>query len=190
MKTEPIRDTGKVKAIIKYLDKHSYPRDAMLFRMGVNTALRVSDLLKLRYCDIINEKGDFMEYVNLREQKTKKTKKIALNGKIKPKLKDYCSGYELFGNDYLFFSYKNPTKAIDRIQAWRVLTPAAKYCGIENFGCHSMRKTLAYQIYKETKNLALVMHMLNHQSSKQTMRYIGINQDEMDNVYKNPKFQF
>ena len=48
MKTDPIREVGKVKSIIKYLDKHSYPRDAMLFRMGVNTALRISDLLKLR----------------------------------------------------------------------------------------------------------------------------------------------
>ena len=188
MKTEPIRDAGKVKSIIKYLDKHSYPRDAMLFRMGVNTALRISDLLKLRYSDIINEDGDFLEYVNLREQKTKKTKKIALNGKIKPKLKEYCSGYELFGNDYLFFSYKNPTKAIDRIQAWRVLTPAAKYCGNENFGCHSMRKTFAYHLYQKNKSIAEVMEVLNHKSPLVTMRYIGINQDQVDKAYQDIYF--
>ena len=86
MKTEPIRKVGKVKQIIKYLDKHCYPRDSLLFRMGVNTALRISDLLKLRYCDIIAENGDFLQYVDLREQKTKKAKKIALNDKIKPKI--------------------------------------------------------------------------------------------------------
>ena len=56
-------------------------------------------------------------------------------------------------------------------------------------GSHSMRKTLAYHIYKETKNIVLVMHMLNHQSSKQTLSYIGVTQDSMDNVYKDPKFQ-
>tara|TARA_Y100000310_G_scaffold315182_1_gene365454 strand:+ start:1190 stop:1759 length:570 start_codon:yes stop_codon:yes gene_type:complete len=188
MKTEPIRNVGKVKAIIKYLDKHNYPRDAMLFRLGVNTALRVSDLLKLRYCDIINDKDDFREYINLREQKTKKAKKIALNGKIKPILKDYCSSYELFGNDFLFFSYKNPHKAIDRIQAWRVLTPAAKYCGIENFGCHSMRKTFAYHLYQKNKSIAEVMEVLNHKSPLVTMRYIGINQDQIDKAYQDIYF--
>ena len=188
MKTEPIRDTGKVKAIIKYLDKHSFPRDAMLFRLGVNTALRISDLLKLRYKDIISPKGDFHEYINLREQKTNKAKKIALNGKIKPILTEYCSSYDLYGDDFLFFSYKNPHKAIDRIQAWRVLTPAAKYCGIENFGCHSMRKTFAYHLYKKNKSIAEVMEVLNHKSPLVTMRYIGINQDQIDKAYQDIYF--
>ena len=188
MKTEPIRKVGKVKQIIKYLDKHCYPRDSLLFRMGVNTALRISDLLKLRYCDVIAENGDFLEYVNLREQKTKKAKKIALNDKIKPKIVEYCKLYDLCDTDHLFFSYKNPKKAIDRIQAWRVLSPAAEACGIEGYGCHIMRKTFAYHLYQKNKSVVEVMQVLNHTSPTTTLAYIGISQDQIDKAYEEVYF--
>ena len=169
MSVEPIRSIKKIRKMISHMELKYSKRDALLFRMGINTILRVGDILSLRYCDVFDENGDFRQYLILNEQKTKKEKKVSLNTKL---------------------SFRTPEVPLDRIQAWRILKKAASECGIQNFGTHSMRKTLAYQIYKETKNLALVMHMLNHQSSKQTMRYIGINQDEMDNVYKNPKFQF
>jgi len=190
MSVEPIRSIKKIRKMISHMESKYSKRDALLFRMGINTILRVGDILSLRYCDVFDENGDFRRYLILNEQKTKKEKKVSLNTKIRREINSYCRHFELGSDDYIFFSYRTPESPLDRIQAWRILKKAAKECGIENFGTHSMRKTLAYQIYKETKNLALVMHMLNHQSSKQTMRYIGINQDEMDNVYKNPKFQF
>ena len=190
MSVEPIRSIKKIRKMISHMEDKYSKRDALLFRMGINTILRVGDILSLRYCDIYDENGDFRRYLILSEQKTKKEKKIKLNDKIREEIDSYCRHFELDSDDYIFMSHRSPDAPLDRIQAWRILKQAAKECGIDNFGTHSMRKTLAYQIYKETKNLALVMHMLNHQSSKQTMRYIGINQDEMDNVYKNPKFQF
>ena len=190
MSVEPIRSIKKIRKMISHMESKYTKRDALLFRMGINTILRVGDWLSLRYCDIYDENGKFRRYLILSEQKTKKEKKVSLNNKIRKEITIYCEHFELDSDDYLFFSYQSPEKPLDRIQAWRILKKAAIECGIDNFGTHSMRKTLAYQIYRETKNLALVMHMLNHHSSKQTMRYIGINQDEMDNVYKNPKFQF
>ena len=188
MKTEPIRDVRKVKKLIGHLDKNYLPRDAMLFRLGVNTALRISDLLKLRYCDLITEKGNFKEYVDLREKKTKKSKKIALNDKIKPVLKDYFNHYDMKDRDHLFFNYHNPKQSISRVQAWRILSPAAESCGIENFGTHSMRKTFAYHLYQANKSIAEVMDVLNHKSPLVTMKYIGIHQDQVDKAYQDIYF--
>ena len=189
MTVEPIRSRRKIKQLISHMEDNYTWRDTLLFRTGINTILRVGDLLRLRYCDVFDEKGRFRRYLVLRENKTKKEKKIPLNTKIRKAIKEYCEHYELEGEDHLFFSYKDPSRPIDRIRAWRILKKAASECGIENMGSHSMRKTLAYHIYKETKNIVLVMHMLNHQSSKQTLSYIGVTQDSMDNVYKDPKFQ-
>ena len=190
MSVEPIRSIKKIRKMISHMELKYSKRDALLFRMGINTILRVGDILSLRYCDVYDENGDFRQYLILNEQKTKKEKKVSLNAKIRAEIDIYCKHFELCSDDYMFFSFRTPEVPLDRIQAWRILKKAASECGIQNFGTHSMRKTLAYQIYQETKNLALVMHMLNHQSSRQTMRYIGINQDEMDKVYKTPKFQF
>ena len=190
MTVEPIRSRKKIKKLIAHLENNYTRRDALLFRTGINTILRVGDLLRLRYCDIFDENGRFRRYLVLHEKKTSKEKKIALNPKIRAKIKEYVEYYELDSDDHLFFSYQDPTRPIDRIRAWRILKKAATECGIENLGTHSMRKTLAYHIYNETKNIVLVMHLLNHQSSKQTLKYIGVTQDQMDNVYKDTKFQF
>ena len=110
-----------------------------------------------------------------------------LNEKIKEiqkEIKKYAEGKQLSDDDYLFYSLKNKNKHIDRTNAWRVLKKGASAVGIENFGTHSMRKTLAYFIYKSTNNISLVMKMLNHQNPSVTLRYIGIDQDMMDNAYE------
>ena len=187
---EPIRSKKKIDELIKCLTENYTRRDAMLFRLGVNTILRIGDLLKLKYSDVFDEYDEYRSYLILSEQKTRKAKKIALNGKIRRYLRKYCQHYDLTGDDYIFFSYRIPTKAIDRIQAWRVLKDAATRCKIENFGTHTMRKTLAYHVYKKTNNIGLVMEMLNHSNPAVTMRYIGINQELIDAIYNDPDFQY
>ena len=91
---------------------------------------------------------------------------------------------ELTSEDYIFFSLHNPDNNLDRVEAWRMLKKAADKVGIENFGTHSMRKTLAWTIYKQTKDISLVMIMLNHNSPKTTLRYLGITQESIDKTYE------
>lgn len=176
--------------MINYLNEWGRDRDALLFRFGINTILRVSDIIKLRYCDIYDNNYKFKEYLNLTEQKTKSNRKIKINKVLRRELNKYCKYYSLEGEDYVFFSVRYPDKHIDRIQAWRVLKKASMKVGIENFGTHSMRKTLAYHIYKKTDDIALVMKMLNHTSPSVTLRYIGIDQDSIDKVYDDDQFAF
>jgi integrase len=56
--------------------------------------------------------------------------------------------------------------------------------GLENIGTHSLRKTFGYHVYQKTGgNLGLVQKLLNHSSGADTLRYIGIDREEMDNTY-------
>ena len=76
---EPIREIQKILAIKRILKEQSNPRDYLLFTMGINFALRINDLLSLKVKDVLDKKGEIIEYLHLREQKTKKEKKIKIN---------------------------------------------------------------------------------------------------------------
>lgn len=187
MTVEPIRNKKEIKAIINYLKERTM-RDYLLFMFGVNTGLRIGDIINLRYSDIFDQKGVFKQYLIIREQKTYKEKKIKLNDSLKKALKSFIKRHpELFEKEFIFASKKGGY--ISRIQAYRVLKQAANTVNIENFGTHSMRKTWGYHTYKASKyNIGLIMDMFNHSSPRVTLRYIGISQDQKDELFSIVQF--
>ena len=166
MTVQPIKDPRKIKRMIAVLEK-SNPRNVLLFRVGLNTILRIQDILDLRVSDIFHPDGSFKEYLSLFERKTKKGKAIKLNSLIRIEIKKFVDRYDLKEDDYIFFSLHNPARNLDRVEAWRIL-----------------RKTLAWTIYQKTKDISLVMYMLNHQSPTATMKYLGLVQDSIDKTYE------
>src|SRR5699024_1030793 len=172
---QPLRSLSEIEAIKTELSKR--PRDLLMFIIGINTTLRISDILPLRVRDI---SGD---YIYLTERKTDKTKRVRINNSVKNALRNLVPS-DALPDDYLFPSRKgcNP---ISRVQAWRILNSAAKNAGISHirFGTHSLRKTAAYHAYNNGTDIALLMRVLNHSNQRETLRYIGIEQDEIDNVY-------
>ncbi|MFD1676865.1 tyrosine-type recombinase/integrase [Alicyclobacillus fodiniaquatilis] len=69
------------------------------------------------------------------------------------------------------------------MQAWKALNKAAKTVGIkERIGTHTLRKTFAYHAYKQGQDITLIQKLLNHSAPSVTLRYIGITQDQMDDV--------
>jgi integrase len=185
---QPIKDPKKIQRMLKVLDDQN-PRNALLFRVGLNTILRIQDILDLKVKDIFHEDGSYREYLSLFERKTRKyknrqLKNVKLNSLLRKEIKDYVDLFELKPEDYIFFSLHNPEKNLDRIEAWRILKKASGKVGIKNFGTHSMRKTLAWTIYKQTKDISLVMIMLNHHSPRTTLRYLGITQESIDKTYE------
>jgi integrase len=157
------------------------PKYGLLFKFGLNTGLRISDILPITKNDIYNSKHEYREYLIVKEKKTGKPKKIVLNQALREALNTFIAGNGNVG-DYLFESKKGGH--IGRIQAYRMLKESANAVGVENFGTHSMRKTWGYWTYKISKhNIALIMDAFNHSSQNITLRYIGINQDEKDELY-------
>jgi len=181
MTVEPIRDKTKIKQLYHYLNG-IHPKYGLIFKFGINTGLRISDLLPLRVSDIYNDKGLFREHLTVREQKTSKEKRIKLNDTLRKCLNNYIKEQRLTSNDYLFFSQKGGH--LGRIHVYKKLKEAAEAIGIENMGTHTLRKTWGYWTYKISKyNIGLIMDTFNHGSSSITLRYIGINQDQKDELY-------
>lgn len=177
---EPIRDIGKIQTMKHHL--RGNPRNELLFIFGINSALRVSDLLRLKVGDVVDETQSPRSAVSLRERKTGKTKRFPLNESIKTALAHYldaCPSVEL--NAPLFPSRKGG--ALTRKQAWAILQEAGKKIGLCHIGTHSLRKTFAYHVYRKTNDLAMVQQLLGHSTSADTLRYIGITQEQLFDAY-------
>lgn len=173
---EPIRNISDIEKIKTKLSNK--PRDLLLFELGINTGLRISDILKLKVKDVKNKK-----HIILIEKKTKKYKKILLTQELKEHIKNYIT--DMSSEAYLFQNKYN-NKPISRIQAYRIINIVCEAVKIqENVGTHTLRKTFGYHFYKKTKDIALLQNILNHSTPNITLRYIGMNQDIIDNSLKN-----
>lgn len=189
MTVEPIREKKKIEDFLIYL-KGKSERDYILAKFQLNTGLRISDVIPTKVFDIVTDKGNFRTYFVLKEKKTGKEKKIKLNSELKRSLKEYIENKKLDYNDYIFQSRKKTERGyISTMQAYRVLKNAAVAVGIENFGTHSLRKTWGYWTYKISRyNIGLIMDMFNHSSQAITLRYIGISQEQKDELYSLVQF--
>lgn len=165
---EPIRTKEKINELKRVLNETG-TRNLLLFILGINTGLRVSDLLRLRVRDIKDK-----DIVQIREKKTHKTKQFPIPSEIRHFIDEYIEKKPQ--SRYLFKSNK-ANKPISRVQAYRIIKSATEQIGIDHAGTHSLRKTFGYHFYKQTKDVALLQKILNHSSQDITLRYIGITQE-------------
>lgn len=178
--TEPIRSKSELKELSNYFLQRGQIRNYVLVILGTCTALRISDLLRLRWTDVYDSKREmFRERVAVTEQKTGKTKTIALNKQVIRALRLY---FPYKRSDFIFVSNRRNGKAISRVQAWRIIHAAVVELGIMGkIACHSLRKTWGYHaIIDGDVSLAVVVDIYNHSSYETTKLYLGIRQDERD----------
>lgn len=171
---DAIRDTGKIKAIKKLLKEQS-PRDYLLFVLGINTGLKISEILTIKWSDIVNENGSVKNFI---DRDSEQEIPIYLNAKVKNAISNYLSSISIDYSNYVFKSSKT-NDPITRQQAYRIINKAAKKVGIEgNIGTHSMRKTFGYHAYKKGIAIALLQKIFHHTSSSETLKYLGIKKEE------------
>lgn len=181
--TEPIRDKEQLKALAGYYLQKGQLRNYTLIVMGVYTALRISDLLQLKWSDVYDEaKCAFRVHITLKEKKTGKTKTIALNQLVLDALSLYLPNRQ---SEFIFASNRKEGKAISRVQAWRIIHAAVIDVGLpDKIACHSLRKTWGYHAW--TSGLVspvVIMDIYNHSSYEVTKRYLGVMQDDLDRAY-------
>ena len=178
---EPIRDKKQLDNMKRYLKEHNL-RDYLLFVLGINSGLRISDLLNLQVEDV---KGK--DRIRLQEQKTGKRKEFPLGESSKKAIAAYLrQTNDTCGS--LFPSRKKAgsqgSGAISRQQAYAIINGAARAVGIKSpIGTHTLRKTFGYWAYKSGYDLSQIQQLLNHASPQITLRYIGITQEELDQIY-------
>ena len=137
---EPIRDKETIQKMKDYFITHEF-RDYLLFILGINTGLRISDLLKLKVSDIRDK-----FHIVIKEKKTGKEKKFVLNPQVRAELNKFITNKS--DDEYLFSSKRNKSKAIDRSVVYDLLKKAANAVGLETaIGTHTLRKTFGYHAY-------------------------------------------
>ena len=180
--TEPIRDERKAQELLTHFLDKGEPRNHVLAVLGVYTALRISDILRIVWDDIYDfETGKPREHLTVTEKKTGKTKKMALHEDVKAAINKYkhsaARGKPLIINE-------RTGRAISRIQAYRIIRAAAEEINIpERVSCHSLRKTFGYHAWKNGASQAVITEIYNHSSYATTRRYLGITQDDINDVY-------
>ncbi len=181
--TEPIRSKKELKELAGYYLGKGQIRNYTLIVMGVYTALRISDLLRLKWSDVYDEERQaFHTHITIVEKKTKKQKTIALNKHILGALRQL---YLHRRGEFIFANNRKDPKAISRVQAWRIIRAAVTAIGVDGkIACHSLRKTWGYHAVKSGKvSLVVIMDIYNHSSYEITKRYLGITQDDLDEAY-------
>ncbi len=174
---QPIREKENIEKMKTELLKTGY-KNYLMFVVGINTGLRISDILRLKVIDLRDK-----THINIIEQKTDKPKRFLINSMLKKEIDRYIENME--DDEYMFQSRKGDNKPISRVQAYRILNGAAGKIGLEEIGTHTLRKTFGYWHYKQNKDVALLQDIFNHSAPSVTLRYIGINDDVKDKSIEN-----
>lgn len=180
--TEPIKHTEQLRAMTAYFLERGQLRNNALFVLGVLTALRISDLLQLKWADVYNEKtGAFYAHLTVVEHKTGKKKTIALHPDAIRAL-SLCLPSR---RGVFLFEGRKSGQPISRTQAWRIIRETATAVGIEGvISCHSLRKTWGYHAWtSQMVSPVVIMDIYNHSNYAITRRYLGVAQDDLDRAY-------
>ena len=158
-----------------------------IWKVGVNTALRISDLLALTMDDVRSLNSE-QPALNIIEQKTGKQRKIVINQTalniMQRRLAESPNHEWLFQSVAANRNRREPPKAINRRSVSRVFERVGqKIAPKVALGTHSMRKTRGYAMHKAGRSIESIAKVLNHSSPAVTMRYIGLVQQDIDESY-------
>lgn len=130
--TVPIKSKGKLEEFRNYYrNTEPNPRNYALIVLGLNSALRIGDILSLRWKDVyFSEKKTYREHISIVEKKTGKRNVLAINAPSQEALEYYRATLNRLDDDqFIFSSQKKPHNGICRSQAFRIIKKAAQSCG-------------------------------------------------------------
>ncbi len=172
---QPIKTKHAIERIKK--DLKSNPRNFALFVIGINTNLRASDLLNIKVGQVRKQ-----DKLILRETKTHKKREIPLNVNCIAAINNLLETESFQDSDYLFQNARTGTKLT--VPAFSLLVK--KWCGNlkGNYASHSLRKTWGYhRRIDKIADIPTLMVCFNHSSQEQTLRYLGIDNEEIEDVF-------
>lgn len=134
-------------------------------------------------------KGIFRQYVDIIEQKTSKPKRFPINDAAKAAIMLWWEKADKPLTEYMFPTRSNKEGHMTRKTAYRIIEGEARRVGVENIGTHSLRKTFGYWMNRKGVPISVIMKMFNHSSEVITLRYLGIDREQMDEAYNNLNLQ-
>jgi integrase len=173
---QPLKTLIEVQEMIEMLGRICGVRDRLLFLFGINTGLRISDIVKVKIDEVLGK-----DHFIVTQKKTGKKRVVELPEGLQKEIEGYCKDLKS-KEGYLFPSRKGTH--ISEIHAYRQLVEAGKMLDRDDIGTHTMRKTFGYHHYKINKDVAILQEIFSHSAPSITLKYIGITQDEIKNSMK------
>ena len=170
--------------LIRKLAKDENYKMSLLIALGCFTGLRISDILALRWEQILST-----EEFSIIEKKTGKKRVLRLNSQLQQHIQECYEHIQPIGlKAPILVSQKGTVFTIQRINVILKEIKRKYRLKVKNFSCHSLRKTFGRQVYNmnsENSELALVklMELFNHSSLAITKRYLGLRQEEILETY-------
>jgi len=177
-----VKNVEDISKVSDLLEKHYSLQLSQLWNFGINVALRISDLLDIKFTDITKVDGAYR--LRIKEGKTKKVANIKLNSKAV----EFYQTIKTTNPDNIYLFQSMSSRAVTTVKPLgrSYVSAAFKEVGkmLElHIGTHSMRKTRGYHLYKKTNDITKVMKLLRHTSEAATLLYIGITQEDVDNDF-------
>lgn len=182
---QPIRDMDMLDKCLAIAREHDRNRRKgevsweLLLIVGFNTSLRISDIRRFRVRDLRGR-----DYAEIKAQKTGKEARILINPPARRVINRLLAGRP--GDEYILQSRQRNTgnhkrRPISRQRAYQIINAIARKAGIQDhIGCHTLRKTFGYHYYKMTGDVVSLQRILCHSSRRETLIYIGVIQEEID----------
>jgi integrase len=177
---EPIRSKQAIKRIKKLLENN--PRDYCLFVFGINTAYRAKELLKVK----VGQVRDLVpgDTINLKT-KTKKYRRVALNPAVIEAIQKLIATREFDDDEYLFQSQRGENRPIGVDTLSYYVKNWCRNAGLKgNYASHTLRKTWGYwQRIENNTSIPILMRAFGHATQQQTLSYLGIQEQEINDIY-------
>ena len=170
--------------LIRKLAKDENYKMSLLIALGCFTGLRISDILALRWEQILST-----EEFTIIEKMTGKKRVLRLNSQLQQHIQECYEHIKPISiKSPILVSQKGTVFTIQRINVILKEIKRKYRLKVKNFSCHSLRKTFGRQVYNmnsENSELALVklMELFNHSSLAITKRYLGLRQEEILETY-------
>ncbi|MGH1856392.1 tyrosine-type recombinase/integrase [Enterococcus faecalis] len=172
---KPIKNKETLIQFGKELKKGKHgKRDYLIMAIGIKTGLRISDILNLKVCDVKNK-----TQTEIIEIKTGKRRTLHLKS-LTSDIIDYLNTEHITESEWLFPSPTDSCRHLASHQYYKILQKIAKNLGLDYIGTHTLRKTFSYFFLKQNKgDIVTLMKILNHSSQAVTLRYAGIEEEDI-----------
>lgn len=186
---QPIRDRELLDKCYDIAHEHDKRRKTgevsweLLLVVGFNTSLRISDIRRFKVKDLRGQ-----DYAEIKAQKTGKEARILINPSARRIINRLLAGRP--ADEYILQSRKKDAnhmaQPITRQRAYQIINQIARKAGIrDHIGCHTLRKTFGYHYYQKTQDVVSLQRILCHSSRRETLIYIGVIQEEIDESLMN-----
>jgi site-specific recombinase XerC len=165
----------QVWAIRFWLDREQRLRDRAMFDLAIDSKLRGCDIVKMKIGDVVRG-GQVRSRAIVVQQKTGRPVQFELLEPARNSILVWLERRRGALEDFVFPSRINHAKHISTRQYARLVDEWVTGIGLrpEDYGTHSLRRTKASIICKQTGNLRAVQILLGHSKIESTVRYLGV----------------